>query len=94
MGACTCITISYYCKRKGWTLHSVSAKYTYDKIHADDCAHCDDDAQGFLHNVTSEIFMDGDFDDAQRARLEEIAQKCPVHRTLEAGLVFDETVTF
>ena len=49
---------------------------------------------GFLHHVTSEIFMDGDFDDAQRARLEEIAQKCPVHRTLEAGLVFDETVTF
>ena len=94
LGACTCITISYYCKRKGWDLYSVSTKYTYDKIHADDCAHCEDDATGFLHNVTSEIFMDGDFDDAQRARLEEIAQKCPVHRTLEAGLVFDETVTF
>ncbi len=94
LGACTCITISYYCKRKGWNLYSVSTKYTYDKIHAKDCAHCDEDAAGFLHNVTSEIFMDGDFDDAQRARLEEIAQKCPVHRTLEAGLVFDETVTF
>ena len=38
--------------------------------------------------------MDGDFDDAQRARLAEIAKKCPVHRTLEAGLVFDESVTF
>ena len=94
LGACTCITISYYCKRKGWTLYSVSTKYTYDKIHANDCATCDDDATGFLHHVTSEIFMDGDFDDAQRARLEEIAKKCPVHRTLEAGLVFDETVTF
>ena len=94
LGACTCITISYYCQRKGWDLHSVSATYTYDKIHADDCAHCDDDAQGFLHNVTAEIFMDGDFDDEQRARLAEIAKKCPVHRTLEAGLVFDETVIF
>lgn len=94
LGACTCITISFYCQRKGWTLNSVSATYTYDKIHADDCAHCDDDAQGFLHNVTSEIFMDGDLDDEQRARLEEIAKKCPVHRTLEAGLVFDEAVIF
>ena len=94
LGACTCITLSYYCQRKGWTLHSVSAQYTYDKIHADDCAHCDDDAQGFMHNVTSEIFMDGDFDDEQRARLEQIASRCPVHKTLEAGLVFDETVIF
>lgn len=94
LGACTCITISYYAKRKGWTVHSVSAKYTYDKIHADDCAHCDDEAQGFLHNVTSEIFIDGDLDDDQRARLQEVAQRCPVHKTLEAGLVFDETVTF
>lgn len=94
LGACTCITISFYCQRKGWTLHSVSATYTYDRIHADDCAHCGEDAAGFMHSVTSEIFLDGDLDDAQRARLEEIAKKCPVHRTLEAGLVFDETVTF
>jgi uncharacterized OsmC-like protein len=94
LGACTCITISFYCKRKGWNLRTVSASYTYDKIHADDCAHCDEDAAGFMHNVTSEIFMDGDFDDEQRSRLEEIAKKCPVHRTLEAGLVFDVTVTF
>jgi putative redox protein len=91
---CTCITISCYCQRKGWTLHSVSAKYTYDKIHAGDCAHCEDDAHGMLHNVTSEIYMDGDFDDEQRARFEDIAKKCPIHRTFEAGLVFDETVTF
>lgn len=94
LGACTCITLSYYCQRKGWTLHSVSAQYTYDKIHADDCAHCEDDAHGFLHNVTAEIFIDGDFDDDQRARLAEIAQKCPVHRTLDEGMVFNETVTF
>ena len=94
LAACTCITISYYCKRKGWKLDSVSATYTYDRIHADDCGHCDDDATGFMHSVTSEIFMDGDFDDEQRARLEDIAKKCPVHRTLEAGLVFDEKIVF
>ena len=44
--------------------------------------------------IRDRIYMDGDLDDEQRARLEDIAKKCPVHRTLEAGLVFDETVTF
>jgi putative redox protein len=94
LGACTCITLSFYCQRKGWTLRSVSAQYTYDKIHADDCEHCDDDAYGFLHNVTAEIFIAGDFDDEQRARLTEITTKCPVHKTLAEGMVFNETVTF
>ncbi|MGI9607996.1 MAG: OsmC family protein [Acidimicrobiales bacterium] len=94
LGACTCITLSFYCQRKGWTLRSVSVEYTYEKIHADDCAHCDEDAAGFLHNVTSEIFLDGDFDDDQRTRLAQIAERCPVHRTLSEGMVFDETVTF
>lgn len=94
LGACTCITLSYYCQRKGWALHSVSAQYTYDKIHADDCEHCEDEAVGFLENVTAEIFIDGDFDEAQRTRLAEIARKCPVHKTLAKGMVFDERVTF
>jgi putative redox protein len=94
LGACTCITLSFYCQRKGWTLHAVSAQYTYDKIHADDCEHCEDDAYGFLHNVTAEIFIAGDFDDEQRARLTEITTKCPVHKTLAEGMVFNETVTF
>jgi len=94
LGACTCITLSFYCQRKGWTLHSVSAQYTYDKIHADDCEHCDDDTYGFLHNVTAEIFIAGDFDDEQRARLTDITTKCPVHKTLAEGMVFNETVTF
>ena len=94
LGACTCITLSFYCQRKGWTLHAVSAQYTYDKIHADDCEHCDDDAYGFLHNVSAEIFIAGDFDDEQRARLTEITTKCPVHKTLAEGMVFNETVTF
>lgn len=94
LGACTCITISYYCQRKGWPLQAVSATYTYDRIHADDCAHCDDDAAGYLDNVTAEIYIDGDFDDAQRARIAEIAVRCPVHKTLAAGMVFDEKVVF
>ena len=94
LGACTCITLSFYCQRKGWTLHAVSARYSYDKIHADDCEHCDDDAYGFLHNVTAEIFIAGDFDDEQQARLTDITTKCPVHKTLAEGMVFNETVTF
>ncbi len=93
LAACTCITIKFYADRKGIQLDSVSARFHYEKIHADDCAHCDEDAAGFLDSVRTEIFIEGDFTDEQRKRMEEIAKRCPVHRTLEKGIVFDEQVT-
>lgn len=93
LAACTCITISYYAARKGLSLHSVSVRYTYDRIHADDCEDCESTDNGWLELVTSEIFIEGQFDDAQRARLREIAVRCPVHKTLEKGVRFKDSVT-
>ncbi len=93
LGACTCITLSFFAQRKGWDLTSVSARFTYDKVHADDCADCDDDLTGWLEHVTTEIFIEGTFDEAARARLAEVATRCPVHRTIEKGIVFTENVT-
>lgn len=93
VAACTCITISMYCQRKGWALESVSAKYELDKVHADDCADCDGDAKGYVDRVRSEIFIEGEFDEQQRERLAGIAQRCPVHKTLDHGVSFTiETV--
>lgn len=93
VGACTCITLSMYCQRKEWALHSISAKYELDKVHANDCEECDDDAKGFIDRVRSEIFIEGDFDEEQRARLTDIAQRCPVRKTLGHGVSFTiETV--
>lgn len=92
LAACTVITLSMYAARKDIALDSVSTRYEYERIHADDCEHCDDDASGWLDHVTSEIFLDGRFSPDEAARLEEIAVKCPVHRTLANGLTFTERV--
>lgn len=92
LAACTTITLSMYTKRKGIEMTSLSVEYDYDKVHADDCEQCDDSHSGMIDRVTSRIFIDGDFDDDTRKRLIDIAQRCPVHKTLENGIVFDEVV--
>ncbi|MEM7322408.1 MAG: OsmC family protein [Actinomycetota bacterium] len=92
LAACTSITLSMYTKRKGIEMTSLSVEYSYQKIHADDCEQCEDEHTGMIDHVTSRIFIDGNFDEATRNRLIDIAQRCPVHKTLEKGIVFDETI--
>ncbi len=92
LGACTGITIALYCRHKGLPLESVSARYELERVHADDCDDCDEDATGFLERVKAEIFIEGDFDDATKERLRQIAVRCPVHKTLAQGLRFSEEV--
>lgn len=92
LGACTAITLSMYAKRKGINLTSISAQFTYDRKHADDCAFCEEDATGLIDTVTTEIFLEGTFTEEERDRLAQVAQRCPVHKTLERGITFDENV--
>ena len=92
VASCTAITISFYAKRKGIELDSVSVQYTFDRIHASDCEDCEEGATGYIDHVTSDVFIEGDFDDEQRARLADIATRCPVHRTLDAGVHFTDRV--
>lgn len=92
LAACTTITVSMYAQRKNINMTSLSVEYSFDKVHADDCEQCEDDATGMIDRITSRIFIDGDFDEATRKRLIQIAQRCPVHKTLEAGIHFEETV--
>ena len=92
VASCTVITLSMYTKRKGIEMTSLSVEYSYDKIHANDCEACEDDAAGMVDHITSRIFIDGDFDEETRNRLIGIAQRCPVHKTLEAGIHFEETI--
>ena len=94
VAACTCITVSMFCKRKGWKLDSISARYEIDRVHADDCNECEDDATGYIDRVTSEIFIEGDFDDDQRKRLSDVARRCPVHKTLAHGVSFTVETVF
>jgi uncharacterized OsmC-like protein len=75
------MTIALYARRKGWPLTNVTVRLTHSKIHAADCAECET-KEGKLDRIEREISLEGDLDDTQRARMLEIAEKCPVHRTL------------
>ena len=85
LGACTSMTISMYARRKGWPLEAVRVRLRHSKIHAVDCADCETRA-GKLDQIDREIELTGALDQAQRDRLLEIADKCPVHRTLTSEI--------
>lgn len=92
LAACTCITLSMYARRKGIEVTSISASFTYERVHADDCEFCEEDDEGFIDTVGSEIFVEGDFTDAERERLGQVAVRCPVHKTLQRGIRFNDEV--
>lgn len=85
LGACTSMTVRMYARRKGWPLKHVSVDVTHDKVHAQDA----EVGRSKIDTVTRILKLEGDLDDAQRARLLEIADKCPVHKTLEQGARVD-----
>ncbi len=86
LGACTSMTIRMYARRKKWPLTHVSVDVTHDKVHAQDAkATTDAKADHFFRKIR----LEGELDDAQRAKLLEIADKCPVHRTLEQSSVVE-----
>ena len=82
LGACTSITLRMYADRKGWPLENVSVRLRHARIHAEDCAECESES-GYIDRLERDVHVKGDaLDDEQRARLLEIANRCPVHRTL------------
>lgn len=83
LGACTSMTVRMYANRKGWPLDQVSVHLQHDKVHARDCADCET-RDGKVDRIDRRITLTGDLDADQRARLMEIADKCPVHRTLHS----------
>ncbi len=87
LGACTSMTMRMYADRKGWPLERVTVRLTHDKTHAEDCAACDEHDTARVDVFERAITITGPLDAAQRARLMEIADKCPVHRTLHAPVV-------
>jgi uncharacterized OsmC-like protein len=81
LGACTAMTIRLYADRKGLPLRRVEVKLRHSRTYATDCAECET-TEGMLDRVECAITLEGDLDTTQRARLMEIAERCPVHRTL------------
>lgn len=88
LGACTAMTLRMYADRKGWPLQQITVELSHEKTHARDCADCPDkDAK--LDRIARAIQVGGPLDAEQRARLLEIANKCPVHRTLTGTIRID-----
>lgn len=85
LGACTSMTVALYARRREWPLLEVSVRMRHSKIHAEDCDSCET-KEGLLDRVESEIELVGDLTAEQRAKLLEIAKKCPVRRTLTSEI--------
>jgi len=85
LGSCTSMTISLYARTKKWPLESVTINLRHSRIHAADCQDCET-KEGKIDRIEREIQLVGDLDPEQRKRLLEIADKCPVHRTLKSEI--------
>jgi uncharacterized OsmC-like protein len=86
LGSCTSMTVAFYARRKEWPLESVTVRLSHSRIHAEDCANCET-KEGRLDQIDVVIEVVGDLTEEQRRRLVEIAEKCPVHRTLQSEIV-------
>lgn len=85
LGSCTSMTISLYARAKKWPLESVTVNLRHSKIHAADCRDCEIKA-GKIDRIERDIHLEGKLDADQQKRLLEIADKCPVHRTLNSEI--------
>ena len=83
LGACTSMTLRVYAERKGWPLREAVVRVRHDKIYAKDCAECET-REGRIDRIEREITLVGELSQEQRQRLLEIADRCPVHRTLQS----------
>jgi len=85
LGACTSMTLRMYADRKQWPLEAATVRLKHAKIHAADCETCET-REGMLDRIEREIELEGPLDSDQKQRLLQIADRCPVHKTLTSAV--------
>jgi len=85
LGVCTSMTVGLYARREKFPLENITVSLWHSRIYAKDCEECET-KQGMLDRIDVEIELTGSVNEAQRAKLMEIAAKCPVHRTLTSEI--------
>jgi uncharacterized OsmC-like protein len=85
LGACTSMTLGAYARRKAWPLEEITVRLRHSKVHAADCSDCET-RDGMLDRIERDIHLAGPLTEEQRAKLIEIAGKCPIHRTLTSKI--------
>ncbi|HEV2826004.1 MAG TPA: OsmC family protein [Pyrinomonadaceae bacterium] len=90
LGSCISMTVTLYARRKGWQLDRVIVRLRQNRIHADDCAECAENTEGYVHRIQRNVSFEGKLTAEQHTRLQEIAHKCPVHKTITSSIVIGE----
>lgn len=90
LGSCISMTATLYARRKAWPLERVTVRLRNERTHAKDCVECMRTTEGYVHRIQRAVSFEGELTDEQRARLQEIAHKCPVHKTLTSEIVITE----
>jgi len=89
LGACTAMTLVIYARRKGWEIAGVVVELEHDRIHARDCESCES-SDTTLDRIRARIVVDGPLHEEQRSRLEEIARRCPVRKSLSKDIIVED----
>ena len=89
VGSCTAMTVRMYADRKKWPLEDVRIRLRHSRQHTSDCVDCGDDKASQLDVIDRDIELIGELSDEQRVRLLEIADRCPVHKTITGSLAID-----
>ena len=93
LGSCISMTVHLYARRKQWPVESVTVRLRQNRIHSKDCDECVQNKEGYVHRIERSVTITGPLSEEQHARLQEIAHKCPVHKTLTSEIVITELRT-
>ncbi len=90
LGSCISMTTMLYARRKGWRVERVTVRMRQQRIHGKDCQECAEKTDAFVHRIERSVRFEGALTEEQLARLQEIAHKCPVHKTLTSPIIVTE----